>query len=92
MNNDRGKTFVVSIVSLILCYSGSNDVISISWTAQGTEWAVSYVLMDIHTSEKQAFKGWPDFCLTKDTVGAGIVLIIIGEAESQGDFLSQLGI
>ena len=50
MNNDKGKTFVVSIVSLILCYSG-NDDITISWTAQGTEFAVSYVLMDTRTSE-----------------------------------------
>ena len=91
MNNDRGKTFVLSLVSLILCYSGNNDI-TISWAAQGTEFAVSYVLMDTHTSEKQAFKGWPDFCLTKDAVGAGIVLVIIGEVESQGDFFSQLGI
>ena len=64
---------------------------SISSTEQGTEWSVNYMLMDSSTSEIQAFKGWPDFCITENTVGAGVMLVSIGEVQSHGDCLSQLG-
>ena len=90
MNNDRGKTFIISLVSLILRYSGRTEM-SITSTEQGTEWSVNYMLMDSSTSEIQAFRGWPDFCITENTVGAGVMLVSIGEVQSHGDCLSQLG-
>ena len=82
MNNDKGKTFILSLVSLILRYSGQTEM-SITSTEQGTEWSVNYMLMDSSTSEIQAFRGWPDFCITENTVGAGVMLVSIGEVQSQ---------
>ena len=91
MNNDEGKTFIISLVSLILRYSGQTEM-STSSTEQGTEWSMNYTLMDTSTSEIKSFQGWPDFCITKNTVGAGVMLVSIGEVQSHVDCLSQLGI
>ena len=44
---------------------------SICSTEQGTEWSVNYMLIDSVTLEIQSFRGWPDFCITENTVGVG---------------------
>ena len=67
MNNDKGKTFIISLVSTILHYSKQTEI-NICCTEQGTEWSVNCMLIDPVTSETQAFRGWPDFCLSESTV------------------------
>ena len=91
MNNDIGKTFIIALVMIILRLSSHTEV-CICCTEQCMEWSINYLLMDTTTSETQAFRGWPDFCLTEKTVGVGVMHITIGEMESHGDCLSQLGI
>ena len=89
MNNDNGKTFILNFISMIFQYSTQNELM-VSSTEHGTEWTVNFMLMDIGTSEFFSFR--PDFCLTDKTVGAGVMLITIGELESRlGDCFAQLG-
>ena len=62
-------------------------------TENGTPFAVSYVLVDPVTSNKYSFSGWPDFVIAKQSVGAGLLLIALGEVESRrNDATAQLGI
>ena len=91
MNNDQGKRFIIALVNIIRFYTDLNMQYSISATEKGTEYSVNFVLCDTITSEKQSFRGWPDFCITEETFGAG-VLLVVGEMESKETCLSQLGI
>ena len=38
---------------------------------QGTRYTVNFILIDTVTSEKQSFRGWPDFCITEKSLGGG---------------------
>ena len=58
-----------------------------------TPFTVSYVLVDPVTSNEYSFSGWPDFVIAKRSVRAGLLLIALGEVESQrNDAAAQLGI
>ena len=92
MNNDQGKKFIIALVNIILFYTDLNRQYSIFATEQGTQYSVNFVLSDTITSETQSFRGWPDFCITEKTMGAGVLLVSVGEMESNKDCLSQLGI
>ena len=92
MNNDNGKKFIIALVSIILSFANLHEKYRVSATEQGTDYTVNFVLCDTVTSEKQSFRGWPDFCITEQTLGAGTLLVSIGEMESKGDCLSQVGI
>ena len=62
-------------------------------TEIGTPFTVSYVLVDPETSNECSFSGWPDFVIAKPSVRAGLLLIALGEVESQrNDATAQLGI
>ena len=91
MNNDEGKTFAISLINIILFHVEKTNF-SIKPTEQGTKFSVNYFLLDTVTSQRQLFKGWPDFCLTNKSMGAGVVLVSVGEIESKGDCLLQCGI
>ena len=91
MNNNDGKTFAVALINIILFQTGRTKYV-IKPTEQGTEYSVSYILIDTATSEKQSFRGWPDFCLTDKDMGPGVTLVSVGEVESNDDCLAQLGI
>ena len=56
------------------------------------ECSVNYILIDTATMERQSFQGWPDFYLTDKCMGAGVMLVSMGEIESKGDCLFQLAI
>ena len=59
----------------------------------GTPYTVSYILVDPDTSNEYSFSGWPDFVIAKRSVGAGLLLIALGEMESQrNDAAAQLRI
>ena len=92
MNNDQGKRFIIALVNIILFYADLHKQYKISATEKGTDYSVNFVLCDITTSEKQSFQGWPDFCITEKTLGAGVLLVSVGEMESKANCLSQLGI
>ena len=92
MNNDHGKKFIIALVSIILSFANLHEKYRVSATEQGTDYTVNFVLCDTVTSEKQSFRDWPDFCITEQTLGAGTLLVSIGEMESKGDCLSQVGI
>ena len=83
MNNDEGKTFIISLVNIILFYADLTTQYSIFATEQGTQYTVNFILIDTVTSEKQSFHGWPDFCITEKSMGAGVLLVSIGEMESR---------
>ena len=91
MNNNDGKKFAVALINIILYHAGRTNFV-IKPTEQGTEYSVSYILIDTATAEKQSFQGWPGFCLTDKFMGAGVTLVSVGEIESKEDCLAQLGI
>ena len=90
MNNDNGKKFAVALINIILYHAGRTNFV-IQPTEQGSEYSVSYILIDTATAEKQLFQGWPDFSLTDKHMGAGVSLISVGEVQSKEDRLVQLG-
>ena len=81
MNNNNGKKFAGALINIILYHAGRTNFV-IQPTGQGTEYSVSYILIDTATVEKQLFQGWPDFSLTDKHMGAGVSLISVGEVES----------
>ena len=91
MTNDHGKRFIIGLINIILFYMNITEY-AIKPTEQGTPYRLNYILIDTVTAEDQNFRGWPDFCVTQKSTGAGMVLVSVGEVESNENCLSQLGI
>ena len=91
MTNDHGKRFIIGLINIILFYVNITEY-AIKPTEQGTPYRVNYILIDTVTAEEQNFRGWPGFCVTQKSTGAGMVLVSVGEVESNENSLSQLGI
>lgn len=57
----------------------------------GTEWGVSFVLFSNGTPS--SFRGYPDFVIMQEGVGARVVLVTVGETQSNAkDSVPQAGI
>ena len=85
MNNNDWKKFVIFLVKII-----SFNTYKTNYTIKTMEQGTEYFNRLHHSRERQTFRGWADICLANKSMGAGV--FSIGEIESKGDCLSQLGI
>ena len=92
MNNNDGKLCSINTINQIFFLTNLPQYICIV-TEQGTPYAVSYMLIDPGTSSRCSFAGWPDFIVGKGNVGAEIILLCVGEVQSERSLTAaQLGI
>ena len=61
--------YIISLVNIILFYEDLTT--QFSPLNKGTRYTVNFILIDTVTSEKQSFRGWPDFCITEKSMGGG---------------------
>ena len=89
LTDDGGKDFCSAVLQRILQYAHSEG--QLRALSSGSEWTVSFVLL--HNTDECSFKGYPDFLICKDSIGARVMVVSCGEMQSDGkDPILQVGI
>ena len=89
MLDDGGKVFATALIRRILDFADSEG--KLQRTSVGSDWEVSYVLKQ--GSQTTKYRGYPDFIIRKDGIGASFILVAVGETQSdKKDAVMQGGI
>ena len=89
LTDNGGKQFATSMIRLILDYAQAQG--TLQDVSSGSEWSVSYMLRQGgHITQ---YRGYPDFIVREDGIGATVIVTGVGEMQSdRRDAILQCGI